>query len=132
MYPDMPQIFFNFESRMSSDGSSSDSSSSSNSSSSSSSSSDNYSSVLKSSTRKFVFSKSKSTGLSKWIITGIGDEKIKECREIYKPTLKRKADLLTNPSLDESIYIRLRAEKGSNATRGNVYPTEKVLKKLSF
>jgi hypothetical protein len=52
--------------------------------------------------------------------------------EIYKLTLKRKADLLTNLSLDESIYIRLRAAKDSNATKANVDLKEKVLMKPSF
>jgi len=70
--------------------------------------------------------------LSKSIITGIGDEKIKKYMEIYKLTLKRKADLLTNLSLDESIYIRLRAAKDSNATKANVDLKEKVLMKPSF
>ena len=112
---------------MSSDGSSSDSNSNS------SSSSDNSgSSILRSSSRKFQVSKAKSTSLSRWVVTGISEEKVKKCREIYKPTLKRKADLLTNPTLDESIYIRLKAAKGSNATKANIDPTEKALKKLSF
>jgi len=111
---------------MSSDDSSSDSSSSSssNSNSSSSSSSDSDSSFLKSSTRKFEVSKAKSNGLSQWIVTGISEEKIRKCREIYKPVLKRKAELLTNPTLDESIYIRLKAAKGSNATKANIDPTD--------
>jgi hypothetical protein len=69
---------------------------------------------------------------SRWVVTGISEEKVKKCRDIYKPTLKRKADLLTNPTLDESIYIRLKAAKGSNATKANIDPTEKALKKLSF
>ncbi len=123
----MPQIFFSFQARMSSD-SSSDSSSSSSSDSSNSSDS----SILRYSTRKFSFSKAKSTTLSKWLVTGIDEEKVKKCREIYKPTLKEKSDLLTNPTLDESIYLRLKASKGSNAAKANIDPTEKAYKKLSF
>ena len=70
--------------------------------------------------------------MSQWIVKGISEEKIRKCREIYKPTLKRKAELLTNPTLDESVYIRLKAAKGSNAIKANIDPTEKALKKLSF
>ncbi len=54
------------------------------------------------------------------------------CREIYKPKLKRKSDLLINPTLDESIYLRLKALKGSNAAKANIDPTEKAYRKLSF
>ncbi|EFX68765.1 hypothetical protein DAPPUDRAFT_259675 [Daphnia pulex] len=42
------------------------------------------------------------------------------------------ASILTNPTLDESIYLRLKASKGSNATKANIDPTEKALKKQSF
>ena len=59
-------------------------------------------------------------------------KKIKKCRDLYKPTLKRKANILSNPTLDESIYLRLKASKKSNATKANIDPTDKVLKKLSF
>ena len=130
VYPGVPQIFFSFQAEMSSD-SSSDSSSSSSSSSSDSDSSSSAS-LLNYSTRKFEFSKAKSTGLSQWVVTGISEEKIKKCREIYKPTLKRKADLLVNPSLDESIYLRLKQSKNSNAAKANIDPAEKAFKKLSF
>ena len=125
----MPQIFFSFQAEMSSD-----SSSDSNSSSSSSEDSDSSSnaSLLSYPTRKFELSKAKSTGLSQWVVTGTSEENMKKCREIYKPTLKRKADLLVNPSLDESIYLRLKASKSSNATKANIDPAEKAFKKLSF
>ncbi|KAK4030601.1 hypothetical protein OUZ56_023861 [Daphnia magna] len=52
-----------------------------------------------------------STSLAKWIVTGIKDEKVKACREAFKPTLKRKSEFLVNPTLDESIYLRLKASK---------------------
>ncbi|XP_045030378.1 uncharacterized protein LOC123472583 [Daphnia magna] len=120
---------------MSSDGSSDSSSSSDSPSSRSDSSSDSNSSessFSNYSTRKFEISKAKSTSLSKWIVTGINDDKIKKCREMYKPTLKRKANILINPSLDESVFLRLRTFKGSHATKANIDPTEKTLRKLSF
>ncbi len=111
---------------------SSDSSSDSSSSSSSDSSDSSDSSILSLSTRKFSFSKAKSTTLSNWLVTGIDEEKVKKCREIYKPTLKEKSDLLTNPTLDESFYLRLKTSKGSNAAKANIDPTEKAYKNLSF
>jgi hypothetical protein len=34
--------------------------------------------------------------------------------------------------MDESIYLRLKASRNSNATKTNKDPTEKTLKKLSY
>ncbi|KAK4030611.1 hypothetical protein OUZ56_023877 [Daphnia magna] len=110
----------------------SDNSNSSSSESSTDSSSSDSSFLSKFSTRKFEFSKSGSTSLAKWIVTGIKDEKVKACREAFKPTLKRKSEFLVNPTLDESIYLRLKASKNSNASNTNIDPTEKTLKKLSL
>ncbi|EFX70085.1 hypothetical protein DAPPUDRAFT_328485 [Daphnia pulex] len=74
----------------------------------------------------------RSTSLAKWIVTGIKDEKVKACREAFKSTLKLKSEFLVNPTLDESISLRLKASKNSNATKTNIEPTEKMLKKLSY
>ncbi|KZS05645.1 Uncharacterized protein APZ42_031115 [Daphnia magna] len=115
-----------------SSGSGSDNSNSSSSDSSTDSSSSDSSFLSKFSTRKFEFSKSGSTSLAKWIVTGIKDEKVKACREAFKPTLKRKSEFLVNPTLDESIYLRLKVSKNSNASKTNIDPTEKTLKKLSY
>ncbi|EFX76178.1 LOW QUALITY PROTEIN: hypothetical protein DAPPUDRAFT_249370 [Daphnia pulex] len=105
--------------------------------SSDSSSSSSSSSPLVANLVLFNLSKAKSTGLFQWIVTGINEDKIKKCREIYKPTLKSGgvsaiASILTNPTLDESIYLRLKASKGSNATKANIDPTKKAFKKQSF
>ncbi|KAK4013743.1 hypothetical protein OUZ56_026295 [Daphnia magna] len=47
---------------------------------------------------------------------------------MYKPTLKRKANILINPSLYESVFLRLKTFKGSHATKANIDPTEKTLR----
>ena len=59
---------------------------------------------------------------------------MKRYREIYKTTLKKKScrPILTNPTLDETMYLRLKASKGSNASKANIDSTEKALKKLPF
>ncbi|KZS10033.1 Uncharacterized protein APZ42_025603 [Daphnia magna] len=43
-----------------------------------------------------------------------------------------KANILINPSLDESVMLRLKTSKGSHVTKANIDPTKKTLRKFSF
>ncbi|KZS00262.1 Uncharacterized protein APZ42_003513, partial [Daphnia magna] len=110
---------------MSDEGSSSDSNSSSGSSSDSDSSSDGG-------TKKFELSKAKSTCLTGWMVSGLSDSRAKAAREAYRPKLKKGSDLLTNPSLDEAFYIRLKTVKSSSASKTNIDPVEKIYRNQTF
>ena len=81
---------------------------------------------------KFKFSESKSTGLSKWIVSGLGGAKAKSAREIFKPKIKNNSSLLTNPSLDEAFYIRLKSVKNSAAAKNNIDLLEKVYRNQTY
>ncbi|KZS07400.1 Uncharacterized protein APZ42_028944 [Daphnia magna] len=111
----------------SSSGNSSDSKSKSDSSSSSSTSEEENPEI-----KKFTFSKSNSVRLSKWIISGVEDQVVKGEREAFKPKLKKKTEMLNNPSLDESFYLRLKLLRRSSATKANIDPSEKAARKLPF
>ena len=123
------QIFFSSSAvNMSNPSSSSSDSSTSDSSSSSSSSSDDERSRIVS----FSFSKAQSTSLAKWVVTGIGSQRVKDARESFKPKLKSKEGILTNPTLDEDLYTKLKAVKRSNASKANIDPLEKEFHKFFF
>lgn len=112
-------------------GSSSSSSSSSSTSTSSDSSSSSASSKKKS-TKKFVYSKSRSSSLTKWIVTGINEKSAKRSREMFRPSPKGKAEFLENPTLDEGFYQKLKAVKGSSASKPNIDPLEKIYRAQTY
>ncbi len=107
---------------------SSDSSSSDSSSNSSSSDSDSDEGSVK----KFDFSSAKSTSLAGWVVSGLGDTRAKNVREAFRPKLKKNADLLINPNLDEAFYIRLKAVKSSSEAKANIDPIEKIYRNQTF
>ena len=49
-----------------------------------------------------------------------------------KGKLKKGADLLVNPNLDEAVYIRLKAVKSSSAIKANIDPIEKIYWNQNF
>ena len=121
------QIFFRSRcaNNMPSDSSSSGRSSSSSSDSDSDSSSDE-------SVQKFEVSKTKSTCVSGWVVTGLNESRAKIAREMFKPKFKKSTGLLTNPELDEAFYLRLKELKSSAASKANVDPLEKVYRNQTF
>jgi hypothetical protein len=70
--------------------------------------------------------------LSKWIVSGLGETKAKSTREIFKAKIKNNSSLLTNPSLDEAFYIRLKSVKNSAAAKNNIDPLEKVYRNQTY
>ena len=74
----------------------------------------------------------KSTCVSGWVVSGLGESRAKITREAFKPKLKRSTGLLTNPSLDEAFYLRLKDLKSSSASKANVDPLEKVYRNQTF
>ena len=116
----------------SSSSSSSSISSSSSSRSSSTSSSSSSSSWDEGKSVSFSFSKSHSNHLAKWVVTGIANQKIKEARESFKPKLKNKEGIFTNPTLDDDVYTELKSIKRSSASKANIDPLEKEYHKLCF
>ncbi|KAI9550901.1 hypothetical protein GHT06_004520 [Daphnia sinensis] len=110
---------------MSAEGSSSESSSDSSSTSASDSSRGGG-------VKKFQFSSAKSTSLAGWAVSGLDDARAKSAREAFRPKLKKNADLLINPNLDEAFYIRLKTVKSSSATKANIDPIEKIYRNQTF
>lgn len=110
---------------MSAEGSSSESSSDSSSTSASDSSRGGG-------VKKFQFSSAKSTSLAGWAVSGLDDARTKSAREAFRPKLKKNADLLINPNLDEAFYIRLKTVKSSSATKANIDPIEKIYRNQTF
>ncbi len=71
--------------------------------SSSGSSSSSASDSSKGGVKKFRFSSAKSTCLAGWVVLGLDDTRAKSAREAFRPKLKKNADLLINPNLDEAF-----------------------------
>ena len=81
----------------------------------------------------FKLSKTRSTQLSKWIVSDIDEKVVKSAREFYKPKLNKKhGDLFKNPTLDESFYLRLKKLKNSTATKANFDASEKTSRNLTY
>ena len=72
--------------------------------------------------KKFRLSSEKSATLAGWVVSGLDDTRAKSAREAFRPKLKKNADLLINPNLDEAFYIRLKAVKSSSAAKANIDP----------
>ncbi|EFX61196.1 hypothetical protein DAPPUDRAFT_122445 [Daphnia pulex] len=78
--------------------------------------------------KKFRLSSEKSATLAGWVVSGLDDTRAKSAREAFRPKLKKNADLLINPNLDEAFYIRLKAVKSSSAAKANIDPIEDLQK----
>ena len=88
--------------------------------------------LMKGVLKKFDFSSAKSTSLAGWVVSGLGDTRAKSAREAFRPKLKKNADLLINPNLDEAFYTRLIAVKSSSAAKANIDPIEKIYRNQTF
>ncbi|EFX70828.1 hypothetical protein DAPPUDRAFT_327777 [Daphnia pulex] len=74
----------------------------------------------------------KSATLAGWVVSGLDDTRAKSTREAFRPKLKKNADLLINPNLDEAFYIRLKTVKSSSAAKANIDPIEKIYRNQTF
>jgi hypothetical protein len=70
--------------------------------------------------------------LADWVVSGLDDTRAKSARETFRPKLKKNADLLINPNLDDAFYIRLKAVKSSSAAKTNIDPIEKIYRNQTF
>ncbi|XP_046440099.1 uncharacterized protein LOC124210488 [Daphnia pulex] len=100
--------------------------------SSSNSSSSGSDSSRRGGVKKFRLSSEKSASLADWVVSGLDDTRAKSAREAFRPKLKKNADLLINPNLDDAFYIRLKAVKSSSAAKVNIDPIEKIYRNQTF
>jgi hypothetical protein len=82
--------------------------------------------------KKFTLSTAKSTQVAKWVVSSSFSQEVKAAREACKPKLKKRPDFLENPVLDETVYLRLKSVKRSNASKANIDQAEKSSRRLSF
>ena len=60
------------------------------------------------------------------MITEVADKSVKNAREKYVPTFKKKSTSLNVPELDESFCLHLKSHKNSTASKLNIVPDEKM------
>lgn len=70
--------------------------------------------------REFAYSSGNCKELSKWLITGLKEQEIKKAIEAFQLKFKKKEDILYNPILDDTFYLRLKSDKRLTASKSNI------------
>jgi hypothetical protein len=70
--------------------------------------------------REFAYSSGNCKELSKWLITGLKEQEIKKAIEAFQLKFKKKEDILYNPILDDTFYLRLKSDKRLTASKSKI------------